>query len=50
MYHSIVKRIARKNFLRVNRKEFDPLLGDCVPARPPPLRRQPRAGRRAPRP
>lgn len=32
MYHSIVKRIARKNFLRVNQKDFDALLADCVPA------------------
>lgn len=31
MYHSIVKRIARKNFLRVNQKDFDALLNDCTP-------------------
>ena len=31
MYHSIVKRIARKNFLRVNQKDFEALLGDCAP-------------------
>jgi ketosteroid isomerase-like protein len=31
MYHSIVKRIARKNFLRVNQKDFDALLNDCAP-------------------
>ena len=31
MYHSIVKRIARKNFLRVNDKDYDALLGDCAP-------------------
>ena len=31
MYHAIVKRIARKNFLRVNAKEFDALLNDCTP-------------------
>ena len=31
MYHAIVKRIARKNFLRVNEKDFDALLKDCVP-------------------
>ncbi len=31
MYHSVVKRIARRNFLRVNRKQFDTLLGDCAP-------------------
>ena len=30
-YHTIVKRIARKNFLRVNAKEFDALLADCTP-------------------
>ena len=31
MYHAIVKRIARKNFERVNQKNFDALLQDCVP-------------------
>lgn len=31
MYHSIVKTIARKNFLRVNNKDFDALLKDCAP-------------------
>jgi ketosteroid isomerase-like protein len=31
MYGSIVARIARKNFLRVNRKDFDGLLADCAP-------------------
>jgi len=31
MYHTIVKRIARKNFERVNQREFDALLADCVP-------------------
>jgi ketosteroid isomerase-like protein len=31
MYHTIVKRIARKSFLRVNHKDFDALLGDCAP-------------------
>lgn len=31
MYHAIVKRIARKNFLRVNQKNFDAILGDCAP-------------------
>jgi ketosteroid isomerase-like protein len=31
MYHSIVKRIARKNFLRVNEKDYDALLKDCAP-------------------
>ena len=31
MYHAIVKRIARKNFLRVNQKDYDSLLKDCAP-------------------
>lgn len=31
MYHAIVKRIARKNFLRVNEKNFSAVLGDCAP-------------------
>ena len=31
MYHAIVKRIARKNFLRVNEKNFEAILGDCAP-------------------
>lgn len=31
MYHAIVKRIARKNFLRINQKDYDALLRDCVP-------------------
>lgn len=31
MYHAIVKRIARKNFLRVNAKDYDALLTDCAP-------------------
>lgn len=31
MYHAIVKRIARKNFERVNRRDFTALLKDCVP-------------------
>ena len=31
MYHAIVKRIARKNFERVNQRDFRSLLGDCVP-------------------
>ncbi len=31
MYHAIVKRIARKNFERVNQKDFDALLNDCAP-------------------
>ena len=31
MYHAIVKRIARKNFERVNQRDFRSLLNDCVP-------------------
>jgi len=31
MYHAIVKRIARKNFERVNQRDFTSLLKDCVP-------------------
>lgn len=31
MYHAIVERIARRNFLRVNQKDFDALLKDCAP-------------------
>ena len=31
MYHAIVKRIAKKNFLRVNEKDYEALLKDCVP-------------------
>lgn len=31
MYHAIVKRIAKKNFERVNQRNFDSLLKDCVP-------------------
>jgi ketosteroid isomerase-like protein len=31
MYHAIVKRIATRNFERVNEKDYDALLGDCVP-------------------
>ncbi len=31
MYHTLVKRIARKNFERVNQKDFEALLKDCVP-------------------
>lgn len=31
MYHSIVKRIAPKNFLRVNDKDYDALLKDFAP-------------------
>ena len=31
MYHTIVKRIARKNFERVNQRDYRSLLNDCVP-------------------
>jgi len=31
MYHTIVKQIAKKNFERVNRQDFDALVKDCVP-------------------
>ncbi|HLI77262.1 MAG TPA: nuclear transport factor 2 family protein [Acidobacteriaceae bacterium] len=31
MYHAMVKRIARKNFERVNQRDFRSLLKDCVP-------------------
>lgn len=31
MYHAIVKRIARKNFERVNQRDFKSLLNDCTP-------------------
>jgi hypothetical protein len=31
MYHTIVKRIATKNFERVNDKDYDALLKDCAP-------------------
>ena len=31
MYHAIVKRIARKNFERVNQRDFRSLLKDCAP-------------------
>lgn len=31
MYHAIVKRVAKKNFMRVNQKDYDALLKDCVP-------------------
>jgi ketosteroid isomerase-like protein len=31
MYHAIVKRIAKKNFERVNQRDFASLLKDCVP-------------------
>jgi hypothetical protein len=29
MYHAIVKRIALQNFLRVNRKDYTPILQGC---------------------
>lgn len=31
MYHAIVKRIARRNFERVNDHDFDSLLASCAP-------------------
>ena len=31
MYHAMVKRIAKKNFERVNERDFASLLKDCVP-------------------
>ena len=31
MYHGIVKRIARKNFERVNSKEYEAILRGCAP-------------------
>ena len=31
MYHAIVKRIAKNNFERVNQRDFDSILKDCVP-------------------
>jgi ketosteroid isomerase-like protein len=31
MYHTIVKRIAKRNFERVNQRDFDSLLDDCAP-------------------
>jgi ketosteroid isomerase-like protein len=31
MYHAIVKRIALQNFLRVNQKDYVPVLKDCSP-------------------
>jgi ketosteroid isomerase-like protein len=31
MYHAIVKRIATRNFTRVNEHDYDALLKDCVP-------------------
>jgi ketosteroid isomerase-like protein len=31
MYHAIVKRIATRNFTRVNEKDYDALLKDCAP-------------------
>ncbi|HEX7784504.1 MAG TPA: nuclear transport factor 2 family protein [Sphingobium sp.] len=31
MYHALVKRIARANFLRVNQKDFGAILKTCAP-------------------
>ncbi|RKN38227.1 nuclear transport factor 2 family protein [Micromonospora endolithica] len=31
MYHRVVKRIAARNFTRVNAQDYDALLKDCVP-------------------
>lgn len=31
MYHAIVQRIAIRNFLRVNEKDYDALLKNCAP-------------------
>jgi ketosteroid isomerase-like protein len=31
MYHAIVKRIALQNFLRVNQKDYAPILKSCSP-------------------
>jgi len=31
MYHAIVKRIARRNFERVNDHDYEPLLASCSP-------------------
>ena len=31
MYHAIVKRIALQNFLRVNQKDYTPILKGCSP-------------------
>ena len=31
MYHAIVKRIALQNFLRVNQKDYAPVLKGCSP-------------------
>ena len=31
MYHAIVKRIALQNFLRVNQKDYAPILKGCFP-------------------
>jgi ketosteroid isomerase-like protein len=32
MYHAIVTTIARRNFERVNQKDYEALLNDCVPS------------------
>ncbi|WP_158820456.1 nuclear transport factor 2 family protein [Granulicella sp. S156] len=31
MYHAIVRKIARQNFERVNRKEYEAILAGCAP-------------------
>ncbi len=31
VYHAIVKRIALQNFLRVNQKDYSPILKGCSP-------------------
>jgi hypothetical protein len=31
MYHAIVKRSALRNFLRVNQKDYAPILKGCSP-------------------
>lgn len=32
LYHAIVRRVAKKNFMRVNQKDYEALLKDCVPS------------------
>lgn len=31
MYHAVVKRVAKKNFMRVNDQDYEALLKDCAP-------------------
>lgn len=31
LYHAIVKRVAKNNFVRVNQKDYEALLKDCAP-------------------